>query len=727
MGMKALVLAEKPSVAKELARVLGCAAKHKSYYEGPRYVVTWALGHLAALAEPEDYDPRHKQWELEALPLMPAPMRIKPLKETSHQFRAVADLCRRGDLEELIIATDAGREGELVARWIMELVKWKKPFKRLWISSQTDQAIKEGFAKLRPGKEYDRLFASARCRAEADWLIGLNLTRALTCKYNAQLSAGRVQTPTLALMMAREEEIRTFRPEPFWTVEAELPGFRASWREKDGHDGRLWDRGSADTAVQRMKGAGSAMLVERLRVAEKQEPHPLAYDLTELQRDANKRLGFSAKQTSSVLQRLYEQHKLVTYPRTDSRYISSDIVPSLKARLESIAVGPYAPLARKLARGTLAVTKRFVDDSKVTDHHAIIPTEQYVQLGALTAEERKLYDLIVRRFLALFCQPYRYEETSATLKIGGDRFYAKGRVPKHDGWREAYGDSGAAEGSDDDEEGEGGTAAARHERAQLLPAMQEGQKLPIAGIKLREGQTQPPGRYTEASLLTIMEKHLLGTPATRADIIEKLLQSDTIERMNGGRLQPTGKGRQLIELVVDELRRPELTGEWEAELERIAKGQGDPQAFLAGIRSQTERWVEEVKRETKAYKPHNLSHSKCPECGKPMMEVNSKRGKTLVCTDRECGFRRAAEPSLSNKRCPQCRKRMEIHDGKAGKYAQCRPCNVIEKLDGERSGGKGRKGHHQQQKMIEQYSDNVTLGGSLADALKAALEGKNKD
>jgi DNA topoisomerase III len=729
MGMKALVLAEKPSVAKELARVLGCTTKHKSHYEGPRYVVTWALGHLAALAEPEDYDPRHKQWELEALPLLPEPMRVKPLKETSHQFRAVAELTRRSDLDELIVATDAGREGELVARWIMELVKWKKPFKRLWISSQTDQAIKEGFAKLRPGKEYDRLFASALCRAEADWLIGLNLTRALTCKYNAQLSAGRVQTPTLALLMAREDEIRGFRPEPFWTIEAELPGFRASWREKDGHDGRVWDRGSADAAVQRMKGDGSELLVERLRVAEKQEPHPLAYDLTELQRDANKRLGFSAKQTSSVLQRLYEQHKLVTYPRTDSRYLSSDIVPSLKARLESVAVGPYAPLARKLVKGALAATKRFVDDSKVTDHHAIIPTEQYVQLGSLTAEERKLYDLIVRRFLALFCQPYRYEETSVTLKLGGDRFYAKGRVPKHEGWREAYGEGAAAGSTDDEEDVEDGANSARQERAQLLPSMQEGQRLPLAGVKLKEGQTQPPGRYTEASLLTIMEKHMLGTPATRADIIEKLLQSDTIERMNGGRLQPTGKGKQLLELVVEELRQPELTAKWEAELERIAKGQGDPKAFLAGIRSQTAKWVEEVKRETKDYKPHNLSHARCPECSKPMMEVNSKRGKTLVCTDRECGFRRAAEPSLSNKRCPQCRKRMEIHDGKAGKYAQCRPCNVIEKLDGERggAGGKGRAGRHQQQKLIEKFSDNVSLGGSLADKLKAALEGKDKD
>ncbi|MGO4371646.1 DNA topoisomerase, partial [Paenibacillus sp. MCAF20] len=344
--MKSLVLAEKPSVAKEIARVLGCGQKHKSYMEGPKYVVTWALGHLVTLAEPEDYDPKYRNWNLEDLPLLPQKMNLKVMKETSHQYKAVAQLCKRQDINELIIATDAGREGELVARWIMELVHWRKPFKRLWISSQTDKAINDGFNSLKPGKDYDALYASAVCRAEADWLIGLNVTRALTTKYNAQLSAGRVQTPTLSIMMDRERDIQQFKSQPYWTVGADLDGFSAMWREQDGHDGRLWSKEAADAVVAAIGKSGSGK-VENLRTVEKSELHPQAYDLTELQRDANKRLGFSAKQTSNVLQKLYEQHKLVTYPRTDSKYLSSDMVPTFKGRLESIAVGPYTALARR--------------------------------------------------------------------------------------------------------------------------------------------------------------------------------------------------------------------------------------------------------------------------------------------------------------------------------------------------------------------------------------------
>ncbi|XEC97687.1 DNA topoisomerase III [Paenibacillus tarimensis] len=714
--MKALVLAEKPSVAKELARVLGCGQKHKHHYEGSQYVVTWALGHLVTLAEPEDYDSKYKQWNLDELPLLPETMKLKVMKETSHQFRGIAHLCKRQDLKELIIATDAGREGELVARWIMELVKWRKPYRRLWISSQTDKAIKEGFGKLRPGKEYDRLYASAVCRAEADWLIGLNVTRALTCKYNAQLAAGRVQTPTLAILMDREQEIAGFQPKPYWTVTADFGTFQAVWREKDGHDGRAWEKEKAELVAARCNSRQAR--VEKLKTSEKSEPQPLAYDLTELQRDANKRLGFSAKQTSSVLQRLYEQHKLVTYPRTDSKYLTSDMVPTLKNRMESIAVGPYAQLAKKLLRTPLKVTKRIVDDSKVSDHHAIIPTEQFVNLGALTPEERKLYDLIVRRFIAMFYPVYVYDETSVVIQAGEDRFYAKGKVQKDAGWKEVYGSQTVTAEEAEDEEQEEETVR------QLLPPLTLGQSLQVKSAKLRELRTQPPPRYTEAALLGAMEKHNLGTPATRADIIEKLLGTDTIERQRN-RLVPTGKGKQLIELVVDELRSAELTAEWESELERIAKGKGDPKRFMDGIRKRTIEWVGEVKRETKEYKPHNLTHSRCPECAKPLMEVKSKRGKSLVCSDRECGYRRSAEPQLSNKRCPQCRKKMEIHDGKAGKYAQCRPCNFVEKLDGERSGG-GRTMRKQQEKLVHQYSDNVTLSSSLGDALKAAL-GQQKD
>lgn len=721
--MKSLVLAEKPSVAKEIARVLGCKEKHKSSFEGPGYVVTWALGHLVELAEPEDYDPKYRTWNLEDLPIVPAKMNLKVIRETSHQYKAIAQLCKRSDIGELIIATDAGREGELVARWIMELANWRKPFKRLWISSQTDKAIREGFDKLKPGREYDRLYASAVCRAEADWLIGLNVTRALTSKYNAQLAAGRVQTPTLAMLMEREKEIAGFQPVPYWTVSADFGGFAAQWRKDERHDGRVFDQKEAEAIAARVRSKPAA--VESVRTTERSEPQPLAYDLTELQRDANKRLGFSAKMTSNVLQRLYEQHKLVTYPRTDSRYLTSDMAPTFKGRLESIAVGPYAPLARALLRKPLAVTKRIVDDSKVSDHHAIIPTEQYVNLSALGADERKLYDLIVRRFLALFYPVCRYDETSLIIRAGEDRFYAKGIVQKEAGWREVYGaDSWSNAGGPDDEndeEGEDGAGSGSGARSsQPLPALTAGQSMSVKGCRTSDHRTKPPARFTEAMLLARMEKHNLGTPATRADIIEKLLSTDTIERQQN-RLVPTGKGKQLIELVAEDLRSPELTARWEQELERISKGKGDAKAFIADIRSQTGRLVAEVKASEKQYRPHNLTHSKCPDCGKNMMETKGKRGKMLVCPDRECGFRRAAEPALSNKRCPQCRKRMEIHDGKAGKYAQCRPCNVIEKLDGESRGG-GKAQRRQQAQLARQFSDNVSLGASLGDALKAALE-----
>ncbi|TBL80397.1 DNA topoisomerase III [Paenibacillus thalictri] len=708
--MKSLVLAEKPSVAKELARVLGCSQKQKSYFEGPKYVVTWALGHLVELAEPEDYDAKYKTWNLEDLPLLPQKMNLKVIRETGNQFRAVSDLCKRGDLSELIIATDAGREGELVARWIMELVRWRKPFKRLWISSQTDKAIQEGFARLKPGRDYDNLYASAVCRAEADWLIGLNVTRALTSKFNAQLSAGRVQTPTLAMMMGREQEIRRFVPVPYATVSADFGSFQAQWRSGEQQDGRIFDKTQADSLVSKLKRC-SAAKVTRLSTTGKSEPHPQPYDLTELQRDANNKLGFSAKMTSSVLQRLYEQHKLVTYPRTDSRYLSSDMVPTFKGRLESIAVGPYAPLARPLLRKPLNVTKRFVDDSKVTDHHAIIPTEQYVNLSALSNEERKLYDLIARRFIALFYPAYQYDETSVALQAEGETFYAKGRIQKDAGWKEVYQNAGASAFTDADDDAE-----EREPAGQLLPPLKMGDSVPMKSCRLSEHKTKPPARYTEATLLTQMEKHNLGTPATRADIIEKLLSSQTIERQQN-RLVPTQKGQQLIDLVPADLRSPELTAKWESELESIAKGRGDKTKFLAAIREQTVHHVAEVKKSDASYRPHNLTSSRCPDCGKPMLEHNGKRGKMLVCSDRECGYRRATEAPLSNKRCPQCHKKMEIHTGKNGKYAQCRHCNVIEML-GEKGGRVNKK---QQAQLISQYSDQMELTSSLGDALKAAL------
>ncbi|WP_438447900.1 DNA topoisomerase III [Gorillibacterium sp. sgz5001074] len=718
--MKTLVLAEKPSVAKDLARVLGANQKHKSHMEGPEYVVTWALGHLVELAEPEDYNPSYKTWNLEDLPILPDRMKLKVIRETSHQFKAIEQLCKRPDLSELIIATDAGREGELVARWIMELVRWRKPFKRLWISSQTDQAIREGFAKLKPGQDYNRLYQSAVCRAEADWLIGLNVTRALTSKYNAQLAAGRVQTPTLGLISAREQDIRSFRPVDYWLLQADLGSFQALWRHTSTGEQRLFDRSQAELLLAKIRSKPAQ--VQQLKRTEKTIPQPLAYDLTELQRDANKRFGFSAKTTSGLLQRLYEQHKLVTYPRTDSRYLTHDMVPTLKGRLQSVAVGPYAALARQILKSPLHTTKRLIDDTKVTDHHAIIPTEQFNNLSALSNEERKLYDLIVRRFLALFLPPCRFDQLAVTLDIGGERFHATGSVMKEPGWKEAY---GASDFTDPDQDDENVTQDDLADQ-QRLPELQPNQTLPVKQLKELARQTRPPARYTEASLLTAMEKHNLGTPATRADIIEKLVKTDTIERQ-GASLMPTGKGRQLIELASPELRSPELTAKWEQELESIAKGKGSMDAFLASIRQQAAQLVQEVKASDTEYKPHNLTHSKCPECGQALQEVKGKRGRMLVCINRECSYRRQGEPTVTNHRCPQCHKKMEIHDGKAGKYFQCRRCNVIEKLENTTAGQGGRQAKARASKqMVEQFSDNVQLSGGLAEALKAALERKQE-
>lgn len=444
--MKTLVLAEKPSVAREIARVMGCNNKQKSYIEGPKYVVTWALGHLVGLAEPEDYNKKFATWALEDLPILPEKTKLKVLRETNQQYKAVQHLMKRQDIEELIVATDAAREGELLARWIMNMAGWKKPFQRLWISSQTDKAIKEGFAKLRPGREFDRLYESARCRAEADWMIGLNVTRALTCKFGSPLSAGRVQTPTLGMIMDREQEITGFRSVDFETLTADFGDFQAAWRASNG-DGRIFEKDKTASLKDKLTGRSGRII--KVQKSEKSEPHPLAYDLTELQRDANRKFGFSAKQTSSVLQRLYEQHKLVTYPRTDSRYLTSDMTGTLKERLDSVAVGPYAALARPLLRKQLPITKRIVDDSKVSDHHAIIPTEQTVLLNGLSTEERKLYDLIVRRFISLFYPPARYDAVAVTVNVEGENFHVKGTTVKDAYWREVYGGDMS---SDDEEE-----------------------------------------------------------------------------------------------------------------------------------------------------------------------------------------------------------------------------------------------------------------------------------
>lgn len=697
--MKSLVLAEKPSVAREIARVLGCRQSHKSYMEGDKYIVTWALGHLIELKMPEHYDSKYKNWNLEDLPIIPDQMGLKVMKQTSHQYKAIENLAKRKDIKEIIIATDAGREGELVARWILEKIRWRKTIKRLWISSVTDRAIRDGFQNLKPGKQFEDLYESAVCRAEADWLIGLNVTRALTTKYKDPLSAGRVQTPTLALVMEREALIQKFVPKEYWTIRAQIGPLQADW-EKNGEK-RIFSKEAADGVLSKVKGQKA--VIHSIIRKEKTEPQPLPYDLTELQRDANKRYGFSAKKTSNVLQKLYEQHKLVTYPRTDSRYLTKDMEATMMDRLHGIAASYKDEVKPILAHQGKVLAKRVFNNEKVTDHHAIIPTEERVHLSDLSADERKLYELILRRFLAIFHNPYKYETIHASIEVNSETFTARETAVIDLGYRKV-------ERSSDEETGK-----------QSLKNISKGQSFTVQTAELSAKLTEPPLRYSEADILTQMEKYSLGTPATRAEIIERLLDTEAIERQNG-RLFPTKKGKQLMDLVNEDLKSPELTAKWEQELEKIARGKADPKEFLQNIRKQTRTLVSEIKKSDKSYRAHNLTGSKCPECDSFLKERNTKDGKILVCSNLDCNFRKRKDPKLSNRRCPQCRKKMEIHQGKAGAYFQCRPCNVVEKAQDKKKAVNKRE----ERKLVQKYTQKEdSFGTSLGDLLKAAMEDKD--
>ncbi len=690
--MKSIVIAEKPSVGRELARVLKCNAKHQGYFEGADMIVTWALGHLVTLAEPGDYDKKFKHWSLADLPIMPDKMKLKVIPNSRKQFNTVRSLLKRNDISEVIIATDAGREGELVARWILVLSGWKKSIKRLWISSQTDTAIREGFAKLKPGREYDNLYHAAQCRAEADWLVGLNVTRALTCKFDAQLSAGRVQSPTLAMMIDREKEIQNFTPEPFWTVLADFSGFTGSWRNNKNNE-RIFDHEFAQKLVTKVSGKpGKIVDVESKK---KSTQPPLLFDLTELQRAANNRFGFTAKHTLSIVQSLYERHKVVTYPRTDSRYLTSDMVSTLKDRLKAVQTGSWATFAANLLQNELHVTKRIVNDAKVSDHHALIPTEQRASQSQLSTDEKRIYDLIARRFLAALYGDYKYQVTSIELEIEGERFIARGKSTLDNGWKVVEG-KGDEESEDD-----------------ALPAfsgcdLKKGDPVKADQVRLVRHSTKPPSRYTEATLLSAMEnagrfiedKELkesiaqggLGTPATRAEIIEKLVSTFYIERQ-GKSLVPTPKGFQLIELVPDELKSPELTAQWEMRLNRIAKGEEKAAAFIGDIRENAIRLTRDVKSSSAEYKPDNLTNHKCPLCGKPLMKVQGKKGGQLACSDGRCGYR------------------SDSGDPKA-----------------LRSGRRSKKEMIMNQKMIRMYSDNKQssdFGETLGDILEKAIKKKN--
>ena len=685
--MKSLVIAEKPSVARDIARVLGANQKNGGVLEGKKYVVTWALGHLVTLADPEEYDKKYEKWEIATLPMLPKDMKLVVIRQTGKQFSIVKAQLFRKDIEEIIIATDAGREGELVARWILEKAGCHKPIKRLWISSVTDKAIKEGFANLKNGHDYDNLYRAAVARAEADWLVGMNGTRALTCKYNAQLSCGRVQTPTLAMIQKREEEIRKFVPKEYYGISLETQDVKWTWCEEKTRSFRTFSREKAEQIKGKLENA--SLEVTNVEKKAKKTMAPGLYDLTTLQREANQKYGFSAKETLNIMQRLYENHKVLTYPRTDSRYIGRDIVPTIRERLKACGVGPYRKLAGALMNGPVQVNGSFVDDKKVSDHHAIIPTEQFVQLDHMTNEERKIYDMVVRRFLAVLYPAFLYEQVNMEAKAAGEIFAASGKVVKSQGWKEVY------EGSlEDDCEEE--VEDERKLKDQRLPELKAGIRLKVLKTSLNTGKTKPPARFTEATLLAAMENPVkymetrdreavktigetggLGTVATRADIIEKLFHSFMMEK-RGNEIYITSKAKQLLELVPEDLKKPELTADWEMKLSQIAKGkirQGD---FLHEIRDYTCEIVNEIKAGEGTFRHDNLTNKVCPRCGKKLLAVNGKNSKMLVCQDRECGYRETISRT-TNARCPKCHKRMEMYvKGKEETFV-CQ-CGYKEKL-----------------------------------------------
>lgn len=696
--MKHLVIAEKPSVGRDIARVLHCNKKTNTYIEGKDYIVTWALGHLVTLADPEQYDEQYKTWNMDTLPMLPEHWKLVVIKQTGRQFHAVKELIFRKDVSDIIIATDAGREGELVARWILDKAGNQKPLKRLWISSVTDKAIREGFQNLRPGKSYEPLYRAAVARAQSDWVVGINATRALTCKYNAQLSCGRVQTPTLAMIAAREEEIRTFKPVPYYGLKAAVGGITFTWTDARSGSSRSFDK----DRIQAIKQASApSLLVTDVRKKLKKTFAPALYDLTALQREANQKFGFSAKQTLNIMQRLYENHKVLTYPRTDSRYLTTDIVPTLKERLKACAVGPYSKIAGRLSMQKLQANKSFVNDSKVSDHHAIIPTEQFVQLDHMSNEERKIYDLVVRRFLAVLSPACEYEETSISGTIGEERFSAKGNFIKSAGWREVY-ESGYTDSEDEDEE--------QTTFSQIsLPDVQKGETLPVTALTITEGKTKPPAYFTEGTLIAAMEnpvkylKHKekdivktlgetggLGTVATRADIIEKLFNSFLMEK-KGNEIHLTSKGKQLLSLVPSDLKSPELTASWEMRLQAIAKGKESDKTFMKEIDNYTKALIQEIKSADGTFRHDNMTRTKCPKCGKFMLEVNGKHGKMLVCQDRECGHKETISRH-TNARCPICHKKMDLVGKGDGQRFVC-VCGHKEKLsafeDRKKKAGKG--------------------------------------
>jgi DNA topoisomerase-3 len=626
-----LIVAEKPSVGRDIASSLGEHRRGQGALVGEGWTVTWALGHLAELAPPDAYGEQYKKWRLETLPILPERFKVRVNHKTREQFAVVKGLLQDPSITEVVNACDAGREGELIFAYLYGLSRCKKPVSRLWISSLTPEAIREGFASLRDGRSMKPLEDAARSRSEADWVVGMNATRAYSVKFSRPgnvLSVGRVQTPTLKLLVQREKEIEDFKPEKFWTVHARFA------RDEDSYDGvwfrnkqnRLKEKGAAEEIAAKVRGGTGVV-----RKAEKKtatEKPPLLYDLTELQRNANARFGFTAERTLRAAQSLYEERKLITYPRTSSRYLSKDMVGGLKKRIEATTALPgLAAFAEKLlGLPKLPVNKRIVDDAKVTDHHAIVPTGKRLS-GDLPSDEAKVYDLVARRFLAVFFPAARFENTTVVTEVRKETFLSKGRVVLEAGWRALYPD---------------GVGGKKEKEPPVLPEIGVGQEWAVVKVGVKEGETKPPPRYSEAALLGAMEtagkfvedeelrqamkESGLGTPATRAAIIERLVKVGYVDREKKT-LVPTHKGRALISLLGESpLSSPELTARWERRLAEMEKGKERRPDFMSDINGFVTKLVEEVRgmQGEKLASPSSRDRvplGACPKCGSPVVET----------------------------------------------------------------------------------------------------------
>lgn len=725
---KSLVLAEKPSVARDIARVLGCTKKGNGFLEGPQYIVTWALGHLVTHADPEQYDQKFKEWKMEDLPILPNPFKLVPIRQTTKQYNAVKAQLMRQDVNQIIIATDAGREGELVARWILEKAKCRKPVKRLWISSVTDKAIKDGFKNLKDGRSYEHLYEAAVARAEADWVVGINATRALTVKYNAQLSTGRVQTPTLAMIAEREQQIKNFKPKTYYGLQAHTNDTKFTWFDRQNNQSQSFQKDKIEQLLKTLD-AVSEGVIQDIQTSPKRQSAPALFDLTELQKEAHKRWSWSAKETLSTLQNLYERHKIVTYPRTDSKHLTDDMKSTLKDRIKASAVGDNRAAANLLLRNnSVQPQKGVIDNAKVSDHHAIIPTEEVAILQDLSDKERRLYDLIIKRFLAVFFGPFQYDQTTITLAVGNEVFKVKGRTIRDEGWKRVY------QQDDDDDTDE-----------RSLPSYTKGDKIAIRAIAMTQGDTKPPAYFNEGTLLAAMEnpsqfmsgesKDLIktlnetggiGTVATRADIIEKLFNSFLIEK-KGKDLHATSKGRQLLELVPTDLKSPALTAEWEQQLTKIAKGSAKKGDFINNMVNFSKKAVSDIKKSDQKFKHDNVTGKRCPDCGKLLLEVNGKRGKMLVCQDRNCGHKKKVS-MVTNARCPVCHKKLELRGEGEGRIFVC-SCGHREKLSAFEKRKKETGNTKVSKKEVQKYmkkQDDQPQNNAMAEALKKLLGTKDE-